>query len=277
MDTRTWILVVACLAAVVSGCSDSDSAAGRDTDAELSFADLRVEDIGASRAVVRFTTSRPTTCEAEYGGGPDTLDQVAVDPAMGPGAFALDHEVALEDLVPGTVYYYRARALDAAGQTFYSDVQQFTTATAPLVELVNFANLSEGATIIGVSSNFGGAGNGDTWGANLAIDGAMATEWATHGDGDDAWIELHLGIQRALTRFEFRSRRMPDGSSIITSVQLRFDGADLLGPFATPDPDVVYGFDFASPVSTRTVRVEAVTSTGGNTGAREIRLLGSGG
>jgi hypothetical protein len=108
------------------------------------------------------------------------------------------------------------------------------------------------------------------------VDGQLSTEWATHGDGDNAWIAFDFGRQRQITRFEFRSRRMADGSSIITSVQLTFSDDVVLGPFSTPDPDVVYGFDFETAVVSRSVRVDAVTTTGGNTGAREIRFLGPG-
>lgn len=66
---------------------------------------------------------------------------------------------------------------------------------------------------------------------------------------------------------------MSNGSAIITSIRLVIDdGRLILGPFETPDPDVEYSFDFEAPVTACTVRVEAVTSTGGNTGTREIRF-----
>ena len=91
---------------------------------------------------------------------------------------------------------------------------------------------------------------------------------------DNAWIDIDFGEQRQITRVEFRSRVMPDSTSIISSLQLRFDDGAALGPFSTPNPDVVYGFDLQQPVTARRVRVEAVATTGGNTGAREIRFLG---
>jgi hypothetical protein len=90
---------------------------------------------------------------------------------------------------------------------------------------------------------------------------------------DAAALTIDFGRERQLIRFEFRSRAMSDGSAIITSIRLVIDdGRLILGPFETPDPDVEYSFDFEAPVTARTVRVEAVTSTGGNTGAREIRF-----
>lgn len=256
----------------LSGCSNSNPSAA---ETDLQFVDLRAEDVAATRAVIRFSTSRQTTCEAEYGLHPDSLDQSATDPSMGPELYSFDHEVPLEDLLPATLYYYRARATDETGQTWHSDTQQFVTESAPVAaQLTNFASLDQGSLIAAVSSNFGNAANGDTWGANLAIDGRMTTEWATNGDGDDAWIDIDLGQPRRITRFEFRSRVMPDGTSIIASLLLRLDGGDAIGPFSTPDPDVLYGFDLDTAVTARRVVIEAETTSGGNTGAREIRLLG---
>ena len=104
----------------------------------------------------------------------------------------------------------------------------------------------------------------------------MGTEWATDGDGDEASITIELTSEQTLRRFLFRSRKMPDGSSIITSVQLvvgQGTGRRTIGPFETPDPDVAYTFDLEPPLITRVVTVEAVTTTGGNTGAREIQLF----
>ena len=104
-------------------------------------------------------------------------------------------------------------------------------------------------------------------------DGQTGTEWATGGDGDAAALTIDFGRERTLVRFEFRSRSMSDGSAIITSIRLVIDDGRLtLGPFATPDPNVEYSFEFETPVTARSVRVEAVTSTGSNTGAREIRF-----
>lgn len=256
----------------LTGCGDDSTSS---SDPGLDFIDLRAEDIGSTRAVIRFQTSRETTCEAEYGLAVDVLDQTATDPSMGPELYAFDHEVPLEDLQPATAYYYRARALDPDGRTYHSETLQFTTQAAAQTQLIDFAQLSQGASIAAVSSNFGGAANSATWGADFAIDGLTGTEWATNGDGDDAWIDIDLGVERTISRVEFRSRRMPDGSSIIRSFQLRLSADAILGPFDTPDPDVLYGVDLTPPIVKRRVIVEAVTTTGGNTGAREIRLLGS--
>ncbi len=107
---------------------------------------------------------------------------------------------------------------------------------------------------------------------NNTIDGSMATEWATNGDGNDAFIEIDLGASHELVGIGFRSREMANGSSIITSFELTFDGEQTLGPFDSPDPSTLYQYELDSPISARVVRVDAITTSGGNTGAKAIEL-----
>lgn len=265
-----FFIVALLLLTVCSKKTEENSA----TTTAISFENLRVEEISARRAVIRFQTSSPTTCEAEYGLAEDSLVNTTTDPSMEDGAFEFEHEVPIEDLSPETVYYYRARATDTTGSTVYSDVRQFTTlSSTAATEFTNVATLSRGAAISEVSSNFGMGGNSSTWGANNAIDGSMSSEWATNNNGDNAYLVIDLGQTFSLLGVGFRSRKMSDGSSIITSFKLIFDNQAELGPFATPDPDKVYSFDFTSPIASQTVRFEAVTTSGGNTGARAIQLF----
>lgn len=274
------LLAAGLAAAVLASCGDDDSVLGNEAPVTLQveFQDLRVEEISAQRAVVRFSTTLPTTCEVEYGLTAADLDLSAQDPTMGPAGLFIDHEVSLEGLRPGTEYHFRARSTTAEGANFRSEVLTFTTldAAADILQLLNVATIAQGASVTHVSSNFGGAANDQTWGAHNAVDGDMGTEWATDGDGDEASITIELTSEQTLRRFLFRSRKMPDGSSIITSVQLvvgQGTGRRTIGPFETPDPDVAYTFDLEPPLITRVVTVEAVTTTGGNTGAREIQLF----
>lgn len=242
-------------------------------DDEVAFGALRAESIGPDRATIRFTTSLPTTCEVEYGMSIDTLDLRAEDPSMVDDELSTDHEVPLEDLGADTTYYYRARAEDARGRVFFSDVQSFRTLAGADSLGENVALPGAGARVAGVSSNFGGAANDERWGAEAAFDGAMGTEWSSAGDGDDAWVELDLGTPRALRTVRFRSRAMADGSAIVTVFRLVIDdGAATIGPFASEDPDVAYVFDLEEAVAAARVRFEVVSSTGGNTGARELQL-----
>ena len=241
--------------------------------ASVELSQLRVEEIGARRAVVRFETSLPTSCEVLYGLMPDALENSATDPNMDPGQLSLSHEVPLEDLSPETKYYYRARVQDREGSVYFSETSDFFTEEDSGTELgENLALLSGAAHVVGVSSNWAGGDNDSGFGANKAFDGQMATEWSSNGDGDGAWVELDLGGERTLSRLGFRSRQMTDGSSIIQRLELSLDdGSVTLGPFATPDPAVRYEFSF-EPISVTTIRLVVLESTGGNTGAKEIEL-----
>ncbi len=240
----------------------------------VDFIDLRVEEITEARAVVRFDTSVETTCEVEWGLLADELDNTAVDPDMDPdNPYGLDHQVPLEDLPEDATIFYRAKATTRGGHTYYTQVDSFQTlAAAEVPERANVALASAGTTVVDKSSNYGGADDDGSWGAAAVIDGSMSTEWATSGDGDDAFVTLDLGQERLLVGWGFRSRKMTDGSSIIEASQLLLDGERTLGPFETPDPDQLYQFDFDEPVSATIVTVSAVQTTGGNTGAKEIEL-----
>ncbi len=244
----------------------------------IEFLNVRIEQLTDARAVARFETNYPSSCEAIYGTAADALDNTATDPDMPEGELSEDHTVPLEDLAPTTRYYWRAKATNADSEEFTSELFEFETLAGDASagdaagSLWNVALAEHGTTITAVSSNFGGGDLDSSWGGNNTIDGKMATEWATNGDGDGAFIELDFGQERQLNGFGFRSRMMTDGTSIIERVELRFESTTL-GPFDTPDPDELYVFQFDAPVSSRSVRVEAVQTTGGNTGAKEIQFL----
>jgi len=246
---------------------------------DVDFLNLRVEELTHVRGVVRFETSIPTTCAVVWGTTEDELDNVSVDPDMAEGELSADHNVPLEDLSPSTTYYWRGY-VEVDDQSATSELQSFTTLPGPGTgpELENVALPSAGTTVVGVSSNFGGGANDSTWGVDHAIDGMMSTEWATNGDGDDAWFELDLGEMREISHVGFRSRKMTDGTSIISGFQLvtraSADGPETtLGPFDAADPDERYEFELESPTTMRFVRLEAVQTTGGNTGVKELELL----
>jgi len=247
----------------LSGCG------GEQGTTELS--ELRIEEITGTRAVVRFETSQPSSGEVLFGTSDEALDQTAKDVAMVPGDLSFTHEVPLEDLEPDTKYYWRARAVDRDNATLLTDLDSFTTEDAELApEADNVALLSAGAEVFEVSSNWGAGDDDSTYGANHAFDGKMASEWASDGDGDEAWVELELGELRRITSWAFRSRHMADGTAIILKVELAFDGDTERGPFDVPDPTERYLFAIEPPVEASRVRIKAVDTSGGNTGAREI-------
>lgn len=275
---RILLLIAALIlsTALASGCSDDDPTQDvRENPEPVEFLNLRVSELEARRALVEFETSIATSCEIEYGLADDALNLRAEDPEMEEGELSIDHQVPLEDLEPETTYFWRGFVVNEAGDEFRSEIQSFTTPAedGSTPDLVNFAI---SPNVMQVSSNFGGAANDETWGVLNAFDGQMSTEWSTNGDGDDAMVSIDLGAEKTITHFGFRSRKMADGTSIVESVAIRFDGGDALGPFETPDPDEHYLFEFEEPHAAQIVTIEAVQTTGGNTGAKEIELLGPG-
>ncbi len=275
---RSTALLIALLG--LFACSDDDNDAstpmdGNENQSEIVFSDFSLHHNSTQSVEISFITSAPSTCEILYGLSDDDLSQLASDPAMMPGDLSTEHNVPLEGLTPNTLYYYQARATDEVGATYFSQLRTFTTEqeTEESATQSNVALLSMGTTVVDVSSNFGGAENDESWGANQAIDGSFSSEWSSDGDGDAAYLTLDLGQQRLITGFGIRSRKMMDGSAIITSVQLIFEESTTLGPYAMPDPQELYLFDFDEPIAAQLVRVEILSSSGGNTGLKEIQLF----
>jgi len=263
----TWLSFgfVGWLMAAATGCG------GEQATTELT--QLRIEEIADNRAAVRFETSLPTSGEVLFGTSDDELDRTASDVAMVPGDLSFAHEVPLEDLEPDTKYYWRARAVDRDNAVLLTELDSFTTADAdPTEQGDNVALSGAGAKVFEVSSNWGAGKNDSIYGADHAFDGKMASEWASDGEGDQAWVELEFGGLRRITNFAFRSRHMSDGTSIIRRVELAFDGDTERGPFDVPDPTERYLFRIEPPVEASRVRIKAVETSGGNTGAREIEF-----
>ena len=136
----------------------------------------------------------------------------------------------------------------------------------------NVALLSNGARVVGTSSNFGGGDDSGAWGGNQAIDGDPATQWSTDGDGNDGWIELELPIETRVTGLGFWSRTMGD-SAQVQSFQVVSDKGEVRGPFRLEDAGGVAYFE--TDLTARRLRFEVVESSGGNVGAVEIEVYGT--
>lgn len=78
------LLIVCLLLGVLplSACQLPVSQSSVQAGQTVNFLNLRVEGIGAKRAVLRFETSRETSCEAEFGLKAENLDRQARDPDM---------------------------------------------------------------------------------------------------------------------------------------------------------------------------------------------------
>ena len=160
----------------------------------------------------------------------------------------------------------------ADGTIFVGEDATFTTPAVVVSEETNLAALSAGARVIAVSSNFGGAANNETWGANSAIDGSGATAWSSNGDGNGAFIEIRFSGQATITAVEVWTRSMTN-SAQISAFTLTTDGGQQLGPFDLPDAAASHRFDI--DVVTGSLRLDVVESNGGNTGLIEFAAYGS--
>ncbi|MCI0900718.1 MAG: discoidin domain-containing protein, partial [Chloroflexi bacterium] len=136
---------------------------------------------------------------------------------------------------------------------------------------MNLALMENGASVAGVSSNFGGGANDSAFGAANALDGDPATEWSTASDGDSAWIEVELPSVTNVTSVGFWTRTMGDTAQV-RSFQVTTDRGETYGPFTVDDATTIYRFEIR--FTAKRLRFELLDTSGGNTGALEIEVYG---
>lgn len=261
--TRSLVALVVLLVLTACGGSPAGSGEVRDfADVLQGTIDVRVASDTRS-AEVRLATDPATVCAIAFGESPD-LGRIANDRGMGGSAIA-EHTVVLRDLLPNTTYHYRLTATDAQGRVYQTpELRSFTTGAAP-AETVDGANAARGAKVVDVSSEWGPG-----FEARNALDGDLATEWSSAGDGDGAFLAIDLGSPRQITGVAFRTRQMSDGSAITRTFSVVIDGDTRLGPF--PAGDRRQARVATVSVNGRRVRFEVADSTGGNTGAVEVEV-----
>lgn len=212
---------------------------------------------GGQEATLTVRTKRKLACRVLYGTDANVAEgSVAERPA---GA-RLAHRIAISGLAARTQYFYRVQGTDAQGKKHFSKVLSFYTA-GPEGLRTPGRNVAVGAKVTAVSSQLSIISRG----AN-AVDGDQQTEWVSNGDGDDAAITIDLGRTVKLAGVGFRTRSLGDGTAVIRSVTVMGDDGKVHGPYRLGMGVTV--IDLA--LTTRTLRFEAVETTGGNTGAIEI-------
>ena len=143
---------------------------------------------------------------------------------------------------------------------------------SPDVKGDNLALAEKGASVAGVSSNFGGGNVDSAFGAINALDGDPSTEWSSDSDGDGAWIEIALATKTNVTSIGFWTRTMGT-SAQISSFQVVTDLGRTIGPFTVDSADTVSFFE--TDFEATRLRFEVIDSSGGNTGAIEIEVYGA--
>jgi hypothetical protein len=250
---------------VLAGCGGTEpSASGEQVlAAEQVFAEEPVvtPDASGTTAVLRVTTELDMACAVVFGRDESLGDGIATDADMGGGAHT-DHQAVMTGLEPGTQYFYRVQGSGSDGNLYRSDLMSFRTPVADAARSPG-ENVSLGATVVDVSSEFSA-----DFRADAAIDGNLATEWSSAGDGDDASITLDLGRVVSVVGIALRSRSMSDGSSVVETFTVTVDDGQTYGPFEAGTAGAVAQVAFTGQV----LRIDADRTSGGNTGAAEIEV-----
>ena len=269
------LVVGACLAAVlVASCGGGDTTG--DLRTALPFEQVQVNEFTfendstfPGRGIFRVVTTEPMICAIVWG-QTEELGSFNNSLAMS-GTGIVNHDVFLSGAEAGKTYFFRVQGSTADGSFYESPLMTFTLPDDASVDATSDSpshgvNLALDASVVEVSSEFSSA-----WSGPNAIDGDNATEWSTSGDGNDAFITIDLGSAQAVAGVEFITRTMADGTATANTFFVSVDGGEALGPFNAGNPaDAMFNtVEFIGQV----LRFEINTSTGGNTGAIEIRVL----
>ena len=266
MTSRALVVPASVLVVLLSGCAGPAGDTGTSPEAraaEQVFVQepVVVPDVSGTFATLRVRTDRDMACEVAFGRDGSTDDGAATDDDMGEGAH-IDHAAVLRGLQPDTEYSYRVQGADADGVRYRSEVRTFRTPPADATSTPG-ENVAVGAEVVDASSEFSGA-----FAAANAVDGDLATEWSSAGDGDDSSLTIDLGRPVDVVGVALRSRSMSDGSSIVRTFTVTVDGGATYGPFDAGTTFTVNETAFTGQVLT----IDAGDTTGGNTGAAEIEV-----
>jgi hypothetical protein len=251
------------VALFLSGCAGSTASGPEVRAAEQVFVEepVVVPDVSGTSATLRVTTELDMACAVVFGTDESLGEGIATDADMGGGAHT-DHEAVMRGLRPDTEYFYRVQGSGSDGTLYRSELSTFRTPPADASSTPG-ENVAIGAEVVDVSSEFS-----DDFSAVRAVDGNLATEWSSAGDGDDASITLDLGRPVTVAGVALRSRSMSDGTSVVETFTVTVDGGTTYGPFDAGTTFTVNEVGFTGQV----VTIDAERTTGGNTGAAEIEL-----
>jgi hypothetical protein len=222
----------------------------------------------SDRAIFHVRTTQPMICAVvwgpteKFGHFNNSLDM--------DGTGLTRHDVYLPGAQSGVAYKFIVQGTTADGMLYRSPVGSFTItsprAGSEQATSTYGSNLARSARVVAFSSEYSAS-----FAASNAIDDNPNTEWASKGDGDGAFITLDLGAPRSIAAVEFITRSMADGTAITSTYGVTVDATHMLGPF--PAGTLVDPRPSPVSVTGRTVRFQVTASSGGNTGAIEVRVL----
>lgn len=267
MRELKWYLLIAVGSMWLVACSsgpDAEGAVRPFSEVQASDFSFEVDPTNPSRGLFRVTTTEPMICaivwgeDDDFGNFNNSLDMA--------GTGIIQHDVFLPGAEPGVEYTFVVQGTTADGTLYRSEISTFTFPETEASASPSQPNLALDAEIVDVSSEFN-----DAFAAANAVDGDLTTEWSTAGDGDDASITIDLGEASRAEGIQFLTRSMTDGSAIVEDFSVTIDDGETLGPFPAGNPAEPRTAEVA--VTGRLFRFDVESSTGGNTGAVEIRLL----
>ena len=272
MSKANLIIAVGAFALLAAACSGgSDGVASVRPFSEVQATDARFENDPTfpGRGILRVDTTEPMICAIVWG-ETENLGNSNNSLDMN-GTGIVEHNVLLPGAEAGKTYFYRLQGSAADGVLYQSELLTFTmppsdSATTDDAASDHGINVAEGATVVEVSSEFS-----QSWSGANATDGDLNTEWSSAGDADEAFITIDLGSAQEIAGVEFLTRTMADGSATTETFFVVVDDGDRLGPFVAGNPanPVVNEALFTGQV----LRFEVQDTTGGNTGAIEIRAF----
>ncbi len=267
---RTLTIMMIAVALTVAACSSDEASVARPfEEVQATEFVFEADPTDPMRGIFRVDTTEPMICAIVWG-QTEALGKFNNSLAMN-GTGIVEHDVFLPGAEQGVEYFYRVQGSTADGIFYQSELMTFMI---PIIDSSDVdegnvghgVNVAEGAVIVEVSSEFS-----STWSAANAVDGDLATEWSSAGDGDGSFITIDLGQVYDLVGVEFLTRSMADGSATTETFYVVGDDGVRLGAFEAGNPAVP---GFASiDISTQTLRFEVESTTGGNTGAIEVRAF----
>ena len=276
---RPSLLVSVAIAAAIAlaACSGSDDSDADTASAVRPFSEVQATEFlfetdpsDPNRGIFRVETTERMICAIVWG-ETEALGNFNNSLAMN-GTGIINHDVFLPGAEAGKTYYYRVQGSTADGTLYQSPLATFVlegdvaAAADPGQPARVGANIALTGDVTEVSSQFS-----EAWAGANAIDDDLTSEWSSRGSGDDAFITIDLGEPRAIAGVEYLTRSMADGSAITITFTVVPDGGERLGPFAASSPaePAVHLVD----VEAQELRFEVENSTGGNTGAIEVRVF----
>jgi hypothetical protein len=153
----------------------------------------------------------------------------------------------------------------------------------PTGSIRNIASSAQGAFILDVSSSYS-----ESYSAFNAIDEEPSTEWSSAGDGNDAYVTIQLPFAANIVYVDFHTRTMTTSAQISEYQVEAGNMIEVLNVVAAscqvPDATKAYECDLDlsdenDPLSAGARNVTLVTfrvinSSGGNTGAVDLRVYG---